>query len=62
MKLCIVTGSRSEFFILKNLIIKIQKNKNFKQNLLVTGTHNSKFFGSTIQDIKKKWSYNPWYN
>ena len=53
MKLCIVTGSRSEFFILKNLIIKIQKNKNFKQNLLVTGTHNSKFFGSTIQDIKK---------
>ena len=53
MKLCIVTGSRAEFFILKNLITKIQKNKNFKQNLLVTGTHNSKFFGSTIQDIKK---------
>ena len=53
MKLCIVTGSRAEFFILKNLITKIQKNKDFKQNLLVTGTHNSKFFGSTIQDIKK---------
>ena len=53
MKLCIVTGSRAEFFILKNLITKIQKNKNFKQNLLVTGTHNSKFFGSTIKDIKK---------
>ena len=53
MKLCIVTGSRAEFFILKNLITKIQKNKNFKQNLIVTGTHNSKFFGSTIKDIKK---------
>ena len=53
MKLCTVTGSRAEFFILKNLIIKLQKNKKFKHNLIVTGSHNSAFFGSTIKDIKK---------
>ncbi len=54
MKICIVTGSRAEFFILKNLIIKIQKNKKFFHSLLVTGSHNSKFFGNTIKDIKKE--------
>ena len=53
MKLCTVTGSRAEFFILKNLIIKLQKDKKFKHNLIVTGSHNSAFFGSTIKDIKK---------
>ncbi len=53
MKICTVTGSRAEFFILKNLIYKIQKNKKLHHNLLVTGSHNSKFFGKTINDIKK---------
>lgn len=54
MKLCTVTGSRAEFFILKKLIIKLQKEKKFKHNLLITGSHTSKFFGNTINDIKKE--------
>lgn len=54
MKLCTVTGSRAEFFILENLIAKIQNERFFKHSLLITGTHTSNFFGKTIRDIKKK--------
>ena len=54
MKVCTITGSRAEFFILKNFIQKIQKDKEIKHSLLVTGSHNSNFFGKTIDDIKKK--------
>ena len=53
MKLCTITGSRAEFFILKNLIIKLQKDKKLKHNLIATGSHNTTFFGNTIKDIKK---------
>lgn len=54
MKIALVTGSRSEFYLLKGLILRLQKNKKFKLNLIVTGSHLSKFFGSTIHDIKKE--------
>jgi len=53
MKICTVTGSRAEFYILKNLIKKLEKSKSIKQHLIVTGSHNSKTFGSTINQIKK---------
>ena len=52
MKLCTVSGSRAEFFILKNLILKIQNNKNFKHHFIVAGSHTSQIFGNTIKDIK----------
>ena len=54
MKIALVTGSRSEFYLLKGLILRLQKNKKFKLNLIVTGSHLSKFFGSTIHNIKKE--------
>ncbi len=53
MRICIVTGSRAEFFLLKELIININKEKKFKSFVLVTGSHNSSLFGNTIKDIKK---------
>ena len=53
MKICTVTGSRADFFILKDLILKIQKDSKIDHSLLVTGSHNSNFFGNTIKDIKK---------
>lgn len=53
MKICTITGSRAEFFLLKNLITKLTYDKKIKNNLLVTGSHNSFFFGNTIKDIKK---------
>ena len=51
MKICTVTGSRAEFYILKNLIRKLEKNKYFNQHLIVTGSHNLKTFGNTIKEI-----------
>ena len=53
MKLCTITGSRAEFFLLKNLITKLTYDKKIKNDLLVTGSHNSAFFGNTIKDIRK---------
>ena len=52
MKICTITGSRAEFFLLKNFIIKLQNDQKIKHELLVTGSHNLKFFGNTIKDIK----------
>ena len=54
MKLCTVTGSRAEFFILKRLILKFQNDKFFNHKLIITGSHTSKFFGKTINDIKRE--------
>jgi UDP-hydrolysing UDP-N-acetyl-D-glucosamine 2-epimerase len=53
MKLCTISGSRADFFILKNLILKIQHDKKILQSLIVAGSHTSKIFGYTIKDIKK---------
>jgi GDP/UDP-N,N'-diacetylbacillosamine 2-epimerase (hydrolysing) len=53
IKISTVTGSRADFFILRNLILKIQKEKKIKNSLIVTGAHNSNLFGRTINDIKK---------
>tara|TARA_Y100001970_G_scaffold293483_1_gene440594 strand:- start:23518 stop:24669 length:1152 start_codon:yes stop_codon:yes gene_type:complete len=53
MKICVITGSRSEFDLLKNLIFEIKKDKYFKLEFLVTGSHLSKFFGKTVEYIKK---------
>ena len=40
--MCIVTGSRAEFGILENLIKKLNKDKFFNIDLIVTGSHLSK--------------------
>jgi|TARA_B100001964_G_C14209768_1_gene589907 GDP/UDP-N,N'-diacetylbacillosamine 2-epimerase (hydrolysing) len=52
-KICIVTSTRAEFYLLKNLIVSIKNNSNFKSNLIVTGSHISKKFGNTIFEIKR---------
>ncbi len=53
MKIAIITGTRAEFFLLKNLILALKKDKFFELNFYVTGSHLSKTFGNTIKDIKK---------
>ena len=47
MKICIVTSTRADFGLLKNLILKIKKN-NINYKLIVIGAHLSKYYGSTI--------------
>ena len=50
----IVTSSRSEFGILKNIILKISRSKKINSRLVVTGSHFNSKFGKTYDEIKKK--------
>ena len=50
-KICVITGSRAEYGLLKNLLFLIKKEKLFKLQLLFTGTHLSKKHGLTVNNI-----------
>tara|TARA_B100001063_G_C16775568_1_gene564989 strand:+ start:1654 stop:2817 length:1164 start_codon:yes stop_codon:yes gene_type:complete len=52
-KICVITATRAEYGLLKNFLHLINKNKKFKLELFVTGTHLKKEFGNTIKEIKK---------
>ena len=51
MNICIVTTNRSDFGLLKNLIIEL-KNNNFKVKVIAGGTHFSRKFGNTYTEIE----------
>ena len=51
-KICVITGSRAEYGILKSLIQSIKNSKNLRLMILATGTHLSKSHGYTIREIK----------
>jgi len=53
MKICIITSTRADFGLLKNLIFKIRKNKNFSLKVIASGTHFSKKYGYTYKEIKE---------
>ena len=50
-KICVITGSRADYGILKGLIKKIKFHQKFKLQLIVTGSHLSDKYGSTISEI-----------
>tara|TARA_B110000971_G_scaffold195617_1_gene210157 strand:- start:1955 stop:3127 length:1173 start_codon:yes stop_codon:yes gene_type:complete len=50
-KICVITSSRADFGLLKDLILRLDKIFNLK--LIVTGSHLSKQFGYTKNDITK---------
>lgn len=52
-KIFLVTGSRAEFYLNYNLIKLLQSKKKVKFNLIVTGSHLSRKFGSTVNEITK---------
>jgi len=52
-KICFITGTRAEYGLLSGLIKKVEKNKSFKLDLIVTGTHLSSEYGKTIDFIYK---------
>lgn len=52
-KIAIVTGSRADYYLLKNLIICLNKSKKFKLYLIVTGQHLSKNYGYSGLNIIK---------
>lgn len=49
--ICFITGSRAEFGLQKQLIEEINNEKVFNLQLLVTGSHLSKYFNNTYKDI-----------
>ena len=50
-KICVISSSRAEYGLLKNLIFEIKKSKKLKLQLIVTGTHLSSRHGSTYREI-----------
>lgn len=51
-KICVVSGSRSEYGLLYWLLKEINLNSKFKLQFIVTGSHLSKEFGETYKQIK----------
>ena len=51
-KICIITGSRSEYGLLSSLMKKINKHDDLNLQIIVTGMHLSKKFGNTFQEIE----------
>lgn len=50
-KICVVTATRAEYGVLKNVIRKIEEDDTLELCLVVTGTHLSQQYGYTIQEI-----------
>ena len=56
-KICFITTSRADFGTINELIKVMIKNKKIKVNLIVSGNHGNKTFGSTVKEIKKHKNY-----
>lgn len=52
-KICIVTGTRAEYGLLKPVIKKIHESKDMELQLVVTGMHLSTEFGLTYREIEE---------
>lgn len=52
-KICVITGSRAEYGLLRPLIEEIRREKKLILQLIVTGMHLSPEFGLTYRDIEK---------
>lgn len=52
-KICVVTGTRAEYGLLKPLIHKIDNDSDMELQLVVTGMHLSPEFGLTYQEIEE---------
>lgn len=52
-KILVLSTNRSDYGLLRKLIIKIKKNKSFELKLVIAGSHLLKKYGNTIDEIKK---------
>jgi len=52
MKICIITSTRADFGLLKNLIFELKEQK-FNYKLITLGTHFSNYYGLTLNEIKE---------
>ena len=51
-KICVVTGSRAEYGLLRRLIGLIYRSTEFELQLIATGSHLSKKYGETYKEIE----------
>ena len=51
-KICIVTSTRAEYGLLRNLIERVSRDPNLELCLIVTGMHLSPEFGMTVNEIE----------
>ncbi len=51
-KICVITGTRAEYGLLRHLIKLINDSSEFELQLIVTGSHLSKKFGQTYKEIE----------
>lgn len=49
---CVLTATRAEYGLLKNIILRLQKEPAFHVNVVVTGMHLDKAFGETYREIE----------
>ena len=49
-KLCFITGSRADYGPIRYFLNQLKKNNNFKVQIIVTGSHLSNKFGSSVKD------------
>ena len=54
MKIFLVTSTRADFGLLKNLILEFKKNSNFDLKIIATGAHFSKKHGLSYQEINNE--------
>lgn len=52
-KICVLTATRAEYGLLKNLIMGLQDEPAFQVNVVVTGMHLDPAFGETYREIEK---------
>lgn len=52
-KICVVTGTRAEYGLLKPVMEKIQEDEQLQLQVVATGSHLSPEFGLTYQEIEK---------
>ena len=51
-KICVVTGSRAEYGLLKKLLNLLKNNSKVELQLIITGSHLSTAFGNTYKEIE----------
>ena len=52
-KICVITGSRAEYGLLRSTLKEISKSKILSLRLIATASHLSQEYGYTIDQIKK---------
>ena len=50
---CVVTGSRAEYGIMRALLLKLNKEKNIKLDVVVTAMHLEEKYGNTYRQIEE---------